>query len=208
MPLKKVVVVADGSFPVHPVPLKYIREADVIVCCDGSADEIDNAGFVPDAIIGDMDSITSKIVNKYPGRIFMQEDQETNDLTKSVRWCKEKGYDEIVILGATGKREDHTLGNISLLAEYARFIKVRMVTDSGIFYPLLEPSDINSFNGQQVSIFSINSDTEITSSGLRYPLTGRKLGNWWEATLNESLGDSFHLSFSPGPLLVFMKFRD
>jgi thiamine pyrophosphokinase len=206
--LKKVVVVADGIFPVHEIPLGFLREADVIVCCDGSAENVHNAGFVPQAIVGDMDSISKILSDTYYDRIYIERAQDTNDLTKAVTWCYESGYTDIVIVGATGKREDHTLGNISLLAEYVKYLKVKMVTDSGIFYPLLESCTINSFEGQQVSIFSIDPQTEITSSGLRYPLTRRKLGNWWEATLNEAIGDYFYLSFSGGPILVFMKFRD
>ena len=42
-------------------------------------------------------------------------EQETNDLNKAFRYCLANGWTDIVILGATGKREDHTLGNIGLL---------------------------------------------------------------------------------------------
>jgi thiamine pyrophosphokinase len=204
----KVVVVADGSFPVHQIPLGYIREADVIVCCDGSAESIHNAGLKPQAIVGDMDSISQELSDIYAECIYIVEGQDTNDLTKAVNWCYESGYKDIVIVGATGIREDHTIGNISLLAEYAAFINVMMVTDSGIFYPFLESCCVNSFAGQQVSVFSINPETVISSNGLRYPLNKRKLKNWWEATLNEALGDTFQLNFSGGPVLVFMRFRD
>ena len=208
MLLKKVVVVADGTFPVNEIPLGYIREADVIVCCDGSVGNIHNAGFIPYAIVGDMDSISQGLADLYADRLYTDDDQDTNDLTKAVKWCHESGYNEIVIVGATGKREDHTLGNISLLIDYAKFIKIKMITDAGIFYPVQESCSISSFSGQQVSIFSIYQATEVTSNGLAYPLNKRKLGNWWEATLNEALGDSFELILSGGPVLVFMKFRD
>jgi thiamine pyrophosphokinase len=115
------------------------------------------------------------------------------------------GYTDIVILGATGKREDHTLGNISLLVDYVEYMNVIMVTDTGIIKPFLESTTINSFPGQQVSIFSIDPDTEVTSNGLKYPLKHSKINNWWCATLNESLGESFSLEFK-GRLLVYLKF--
>ena len=98
-----------------------------------------------------------------------------------------------MILGATGKRDDHTVGNISLLASYAGNMNVFMVTDSGIIRPLNESGEVDSFKGQQVSIFSIDPGTEITSSGLKYKLDRMKLKSWWNGTLNESTGNKFSL---------------
>ncbi len=202
------VIIADGIFPVHDIPLGYLKSADKIISCDGGTASLLNAGFLPDAIVGDMDSLGDELAGRFADRIFIDLDQDTNDLTKAINWCKGSGYNNIIILGATGKREDHTIGNISLLAEYSKFLNVRMVTDSGIILPFHKNCIISSFPGQQVSVFSIGTDTEITSSGLKYPLIRRKLGNWWEATLNESTGDSFGLKFSGGPILVFLKFPD
>ena len=200
------IIVADGTFPQHEIPLGYLKNAKRIICCDGSAQNLIITGMKPDAIVGDLDSLSDELANRFADRIFLDENQDTNDLTKAVTWCSEMGYRDIIIVGATGKREDHTLGNISLLAEYIKDVNVIMVTDTGIFKPLLKSSEISSFPGQQVSIFSIDPVTEITSFGLRYPLNKTKMPNWWYATLNESLGDSFSLDFN-GRLIIYLKFR-
>ncbi len=200
------VIVADGSFPEHHIPLGYLKEAGRIICCDGSAENLLKAGFVPEAIVGDMDSLSKETADRFSDRIFRGGNQDTNDLTKAVCWCSERGYTEIVIVGATGKREDHTIGNISLLTEYSKDVKVIMVTDTGILLPFLNGSKISSFPGQQVSIFSIDPETKISSKGLRYPLDNKKLKNWWVATLNESLEDSFTLEFNQGRVIVYLKF--
>jgi thiamine pyrophosphokinase len=202
------VILADGSFPVHEIPLGHLRNARHIICCDGSAERLLMADLEPEAIVGDLDSLSPLLMERFAGRVFMDSDQETNDLTKAVKWCAAKGLNEVTILGATGKREDHTLGNISLLAEYSRIVKVRMITDTGEIIPLNESSTISSFPGQQVSIFSIDPSTKVTSAGLKYELTDLRLHNWWRATLNEATGDSFGLSFKGGTLLVYLKFRD
>lgn len=202
----RTVIIADGIFPIHEIPLDFLRNAELKVCCDGSAESLNNAGFVPDAIVGDLDSLSDELKNRFSDRIYIDDEQETNDLTKAVKWCHRSGFNDIVILGATGKREDHTLGNISLLAEYAGYLNVRMVTDTGIFFPFLRSCRVKSFPGQQVSVFSINPETEITSTGLRYPLKTRKLRNWWEATLNEATGDHFELNFKDGKVIVFCEF--
>ncbi len=205
---KEAVILADGRFPTHAIPLSYLRKADHIICCDGSAENLIAANLEPEAIIGDLDSLNPLISERFADRLFRDSDQDTNDLTKAIKWCINKRYKEIVILGATGKREDHTIGNISLLTEYARDIRVTMVTDTGTLKPLLKSGVVKCFPGQQVSIFSINPETEITSIGLKYPLENLKLKNWWMATLNEAEGDSFEIIFNGGPLIIYQKFGE
>lgn len=201
-------IIANGKFPDHPVPLGYLLNAKRVICCDGAANSLIDFGLEPFAIVGDCDSVNRKIAEKFQDRLFRDNDQETNDLTKAVMWCSARGYDNIVILGATGKREDHTLGNISLLAGYAKFASVKIVTDAGTLFPLLESDTIDAQKGQQVSVFSIDPETEITSIGLKYRLDNKKLSSWWTATLNEAEEKSFSLQFKGGPLIVFMKFVD
>jgi len=204
----KTAIVADGIFPSHSIPLSYLKNADRIICCDGSAENLSKAGYKPEAIVGDMDSLSEKLTRRFKDRLFRNDDQDTNDLTKAVNWCSERGYSDIVIVGATGKREDHTIGNISLLTEYIKDVNVIMVTDTGLILPYLKSCKVSSFPGQQVSIFSIDPETEITSAGLRFPLEKKKSENWWIATLNEALEDIFTLEFSKGRVIVYLKFPD
>jgi thiamine pyrophosphokinase len=70
----------------------------------------------------------------------------------------------------------------------------------------LKSSEITSLPGQQISIFSIDPETAVTSNGLRYPLHSTKLSNWWFATLNEALGNSFSLEFNQGRVIVYLKY--
>jgi thiamine pyrophosphokinase len=204
--LFKTVIVADGTFPDHQIPLSYLKNCDRIVCCDGSTTSLVNAGFIPDAIVGDMDSLSSEMAEKFSDRIFRDDDQETNDLTKAVKWCHDKNINDVVIVGATGKREDHAIGNISLLAEYAKFLNVKMVTDTGVFIPYLKSFSASCFRGQQISVFSLDPENEISSSGLKYPLNKLKINNWWVATLNEAVGESFSLEFNNGRVFIYLKF--
>ena len=88
--------------------------------------------------------------------------------------------------------EDHTLGNISLLAQYVtEFERVEMVSDFGWFTPLYRTTTLDSEPGQQVSLFSLYPNGRISVSGLRYPIEKRRLLYWWEATLNEATGKEF-----------------
>jgi len=200
------VILANGSFPGHSYPLKSLYNAERIICCDGAAQNLLNIKIKPDFIIGDLDSVSDKIKHQFASILIHQAEQETNDLTKAVYFCIENNWKEITILGATGKREDHTLGNLSLLIDYAEKANIQMLTDYGVFTPLLKTATLKSYSGEQVSIFSLHPDTVFTFHNLLYPLEKRKLSSWWQATLNEAESDSFTIEFDNGKVLVFREY--
>ncbi|QRX63143.1 thiamine diphosphokinase [Dysgonomonadaceae bacterium zrk40] len=197
-------IIANGRYPEHAMPLSLIREASFIVCTDGAANDFIARGGVPDAIVGDCDSISQENRERFAAIIHPSADQETNDLTKSVQYCVAEGRKEIVIVGGTGRREDHTLGNISLLAEYCQLAQVVMVTNWGLFTPIAGSTTFQSFRGEQVSIFAIDT-VPLTTSGLKYPLQQRVLTNWWQGSLNESTGDNFRIE-TEGRMIVFQAY--
>ena len=146
------VILANGDYPTHPIPLQILANAPYIVCCDGGADAYIDRGNVPDVIIGDGDSLSEENRRKYSHILHCVSDQETNDQTKAVNFLLSQGKKNIAIVGATGKREDHTLGNISLLIDYMRTgAHVRMLTDYGIFIPCHDTCSFPSQPGQQIS---------------------------------------------------------
>ena len=115
---------------------------------------------------------------------------------------------QVNILGATGLREDHTLGNISLLAHYMeRYPNVEFVmrSDFNTFYPMQGTRQFASEKGQQVSLFSLTPEVPVSVSGLRYPIESRCLRSWWEGTLNEALGDTFEVI--GGTMIVAVELR-
>jgi thiamine pyrophosphokinase len=197
------VMLANGAFPTHAVPLAVLRAAKRIVCCDGAAEKLLAAGFTPTAIVGDLDSLPDTLRQRFADRLVREPGQNDNDLSKAFRFCLQKGWGKIVILGATGLREDHTLGNLALLADFATQADVKMLTDAGVFFALHQTATFATFPGQPVSVFSFDPQTAITSDGLQYHLVNLKLTRWWQATLNAATGDSATLTFSGGPLLVF-----
>ena len=151
----KSVILAAGNYPTHSLPLQILANAETIVCCDSAAEKYISASGIPDAIVGDGDSIPAALKEQYADICHFEKEQETNDLSKAVRYLMAQGKRHFAIIGATGKREDHTLGNISLLMEYMRQgAKVHMFTDYGFFIPCNGKSLFTVSVGQQVSIFN------------------------------------------------------
>lgn len=197
------IVVANGSFPEKEELLNLLKNAPVIIACDGAVENLHKRGLTPTAIVGDLDSIPEEMLRLYADRIHIVVDQEINDLTKAVRFAHNRGYRKVLIMAATGLREDHTLGNISLLLDYAPlFEQIEMISDFGRFVPVLHTSTLPSLPGQQISLFSMNPNGEITTEGLRWPITRRRLTAWWQGSLNEALGTEFTLTLSSDARLI------
>lgn len=203
------ILLADGDFPTKNIPLSYLEKAARIVCCDGAALALVRHGMTPNVIVGDLDSLPEDFRKRYKECLIHVEEQEDNDLTKAFRYCMEQNWKNIVILGATGKREDHTLGNLSLLADYSlETEKISLVTDHGIFIAIHKSGTFESFPGEQISLFAMDPDTFVSSENLKYPMNKYHLRRWWQATLNEALSENFSLDFEEGKtLLLFRAFQ-
>lgn len=197
-------VIGNGDFPHHPHVLKLMSEIPYVVCCDGGANTYIQQGLLPNIIIGDGDSLSEENHMKYKHLLHHIPDQETNDQTKAVNWLLEQGKRNIAIVGACGKREDHTLGNISLLIEYQRAgACVRIYTNYGVFIPCKDNQTFVSHKGQQVSIINFTA-THMQATGLLYPIYD--FCNWWQGTLNECTGEEWTIQ-AQGEYLVFINYK-
>lgn len=217
---RSAVIIGNGDFPQKEYPLYLLSRADYIVCCDGALDRYlrytrdRSMTRLPDAVIGDMDSISASSRKKYAHLAVKVNDQETNDQTKAFDYVIRtfKDVSEIIFLAATGKREDHTLGNMSLLMEYARRddvkasgIHIEMVSDYSTIIPVTDSTELDCGQGRSISIISPDSSLRILSEGLQWPTDNVIFDNWWKATLNRASEDTVKLTFShPSAALVIM----
>ena len=193
----------------------------MIICCDGALKGFIKASKAlfpsemrrPDAVVGDLDSLTVSLKEKYKDVLVHYEEQDYNDLTKAMRWLLGKHPDIscIHILGATGKRTDHTIGNVSLLMEYGRLfpcvkeIELDMVSDYETIVPIWDSCHLNVGVGRSVSILSPDNSLRIKSAGLEYDTSGVVFDNWWKATLNRAVEDEISLEFSkPSAAILIM----
>lgn len=198
------VILAGGDYPRSERALQTLLQAPFVVCCDGGADGYIAEGHTPDIIIGDGDSLSAENRTRFAEHIIHEADQETNDQTKAVKYLLSEGKRRIAIVGATGKRDDHTLGNIALLAEYRRMgAEVRSYTDYGVFVPCSGESRFECVRGAQVSVFNINAKN-LTSKGLSYPIYD--FTQWWQGTLNEAPDGEFSIS-AEGEYLVYVTYE-
>ncbi|MCC8147130.1 MAG: thiamine diphosphokinase [Bacteroidales bacterium] len=203
----KTIILANGAFPQHKIPLSYLHSADRIICCDGAIIHLLQIGMEPDYIVGDLDSISENLKKRFSSILYHNSDQETNDLTKAVEFCVKNDWKQITVLGATGKRDDHSIGNLSLLTDYMEEAEIQLLTDYGVFNPQKENSVYQSYPGQQISIFSLTPTSLFSSEHLVYALDNRPFTSWWQGTLNEALETSFSIQMNQGKALIFREYE-
>ena len=210
------VIIGNGDFPKKEYPCELLRRADVIICCDGALraflrnrDKIFKSRRDPDIVIGDMDSIPPRLFKEYSHIAVKVSEQDDNDQTKAFRYLLEHWPQvrTVHILGATGKREDHTIGNLGQIMEYARLfgssghpaegeIYVDAVSDFSTAFALTDSCELFVGEGRNVSLFSPDNSLNIKSEGLVWQTSGVVFDNWWKATLNRASADSVRLTFS------------
>ncbi len=210
-----IVILAAGDFPSHPVPLGALREADFVVCCDSAYATLHTINYpLPTnfIVIGDGDSLSDSDKRALGRRYLQVDEQDYNDLHKAMAFVMHElggKSGRVTILGATGKREDHTLGNISYLVTFAEEypgVEVEMLTDHGRMCALRGSRCFDCFPRQQVSIFSMDPATAVTSRGLKWPLEAHRQSRWWQATLNEAVGSEFSLD-ADGWIVLFRTYE-
>lgn len=219
LPQFDAVVLADGSFPTHPLPLAVLRGARRVVCCDHAlesllrhepqlVEQLMESHAIDD--VGDGDSMPAAVGKQYAGIIHKVSEQDYNDLTKATRFLLSALHPQgrrlqVAYLGATGKREDHTIGNISLLDFYRSQFSISpvMLTDWGFFTAHDGDAVLPTFPRQQMSIFNLTC-TRLQSCGLQwqaYPYS-----QWWQGTLNCCLGAEVSFA-ADGNYLVYRTYN-
>lgn len=219
-------ILCDGEFPRKPYPRYLLFSADIVICTDGAlkhylekSRKLFGEAKIPDAVVGDMDTLPQSYQKRYSDIIHKSDDQEDNDLTKALSYLL-KSYpevEEIHILGATGKRSDHCLGNMSRLLRYASDYGIcgiphdgeartlDIVSDYETIFVIRESESISVGKGRKVSIFTEDQSLRISSKGLEYPTDNVVFDSLWKATLNRAIEDEISLSLShPAPVLIVL----
>lgn len=182
----RTVILAAGVFPRKGgAAWRLLAGAQRVIACDSAADAYHRRFRKwPDVIIGDLDSLrTAEDVRPYPDvEIVRFTDQNTNDLEKAIVFCAMRGWRDPVIVGATGKREDHAIGNVFRALDYG----CEIVTDRGRFIPVRGKATLKVKKGAALSVFAPDPKTRMTSRGLEWPLDNVKFKNLYCATLNRT----------------------
>lgn len=178
----RALIVAGGVPPSESLLRSSASKSDLILAADAGFCALYQLGIVPDMLIGDMDSLGNELadVARDLGSHILRVPSKKNstDTELAVEEAARKGATEILLLGATGGRVDHLLGNLMLLRLGEELGAPVTIEDElqTILY-VRYAREIHGSAGQTVSIIPADKEAVVRASGLEYPLEDLLLTN-------------------------------
>ncbi len=155
-----------------------LAQADRLICVDSGAEHAAALGFVPQVIVGDMDSIDRSVLADFrrQGVDIKEYPTEKNDTDTALGLAAAlaDAPNEVVILGATGTRFDHTLANVHLLRVALEHQVLARIINEHNEISLVAPQQPGVVEGLPGDVFSLLPLTErvigVCVQGARWPL--------------------------------------
>lgn len=145
-------------------------------CADAGADLCCAAEVVPDALIGDMDSLSEETKSwlqeaGVPEMVYPSE-KNYSDTQLAVEALFAQGVDEIIVIGALGGRMDHELANMMLLVTYGRQGKSLVFWDDINRMRYIGPGQhqLDRVNGYVGIVPFSDNGMQLSIEGMYYPL--------------------------------------
>ena len=176
--------------------------APVLVAADGAADRLAALGLMPDAVIGDMDSLSDPARWRDQTTVVEIAEQDSTDFGKCLYATDTPFY---IATGFTGRRVDHMLAVFSTMLAHPH--KPVILLGEAEVSALVPPKKTLTFEmevGTVVSIYPLAPVTGTVSEGLRWSVEGLRLQAGQQVgTSNEASATRVSLAFDrPGALLM------
>ena len=195
--MENVIIVSGGTVDTELLK-REITAAEgntFLIACDGGMNALYKTGLAPRLLIGDFDSANEEALAFYDSRadvIRLPREKDLTDTHAAVDYALKNGAECILLLGGTGGRMDHTLGNTALLAHCAergvcmtildKRNRVRAVNNSLV----IEKSEQY---GHYVSVIPYGGPATVSLAGFVYPLSHFELPMFGTLGLSNEISD-------------------
>lgn len=208
--MSKCIIIGNGKSPAKSV-VTYLRNKGyaTLFCADGGLRHAHKMKLIPDYIIGDFDSVDKKLLQKYEGKskiIYIKRQNDT-DIEKCLKIAIKKGFTEGVLVGVTGDRLDHSFCNLGIALKFYGRINIKIISETSLLAVYDRKVELATRKGEYLSLYAFNSETLVTSKGLKYKLLKTKLPfGERESTSNVTLGSIVNLNIERGKIFVIRDF--
>ncbi|MBS3937418.1 MAG: thiamine diphosphokinase [Peptococcaceae bacterium] len=208
------VIIANGSMDNYVWGRHEVTSYDLRICADGGARHFLGMELVPDAIIGDLDSLDPVIEEFFIAKgvkfVKFPPQKDSTDMELAVEYALAQGAKEIALLGALGRRLDHSLANILLLVALAkRGVLARIIDEHNEVRVCHESTTIEGRAGELLSVIPLSEKVEqISLEGVKYQLKDAtmRLGSSLGVS-NEFIASTATITFAAG-ILLLIKSKD
>ena len=205
----RALIISGGKAPTKELVLEYLEGADIIIGADKGCETLLKYNVVPTYILGDFDSTSKETISKLEEmgicKFKYKTEKDYTDTELAFKLALDKGATEIIMLGVTGTRYDHTLANIGLLLKALELkVKAQIVDDNNKIYLINENIKLNGNVGDIISLQAyFQTVKSLTIKGAKYELSNYdlKIGESI-TTSNEFLDKPIEISFEEGILMV------
>ena len=209
-------IISGGSLDME-FALSYIGKYsfDFMIAADRGMDFFFHQKITPDYVVGDFDSADPDILQYFrsldeerrPVILQFQPEKDETDTELAMRITIERGSDVIHLLGATGSRVDHMLGNLHLLGNaMEKGVECRMVDANNRIRMVCQGIKIRREEqfGKYVSLFPFTPQVRgLTLTGFQYPLEEYPLECYHSLGVsNEITAEEAEISFREGVLVI------
>ncbi|MDW5299058.1 MAG: thiamine diphosphokinase [Sedimentibacter sp.] len=152
---------------------------DCVICADGGLGKAERLGVVPNIILGDFDSVEPSVLEKYRSMNVEIEkfptEKDYTDMELSIEFALKLGYNNIILVGATGgPRLDHSIANIMLLEKYFNLgVNIEIIDNNNKIQIISDNTDLylNHKENYFISIVPVTYlISGLTLEGFKYPL--------------------------------------
>lgn len=203
---KTALIFANGEIGPAEIELVRGQTFDMVLAADGGAVAALGWHYRPEVVIGDLDSITPEIRARLgDATLLHRPDQELNDLEKALQFCRDAGVGAITLLGAGGKRLDHTLNNLSVLSRYDHWFDLTIYDAHSQIFIVRDHWQYQGPLQQLVSLIPIGAAQGVETEGLAFPLRRETLSfGHREGLSNYIISNPVQVTLEKGLLLIFV----
>ena len=202
--LQGITLVGGGPVSTRDLRLAVAR-APVLVAADSGADRILRAGLMPEAVIGDFDSLSAAARMAIPvAKQHPMAEQATTDFDKALRSV---AAPFVLALGFAGARIDHGLAVFNTLIRHAQQ-RCIVVGQADLVFAAPRALDLRMRVGDRLSLFPL-APVSGTSEGLEWPIDGLRFAPDGQiGTSNRVVAGWVRLRFDgPGMLVILPRRR-
>ena len=196
---QQVFLLLDGE---KPNSLPDITQYDIICATDGAYQYLKDHNISPNFIAGDFDSL--KEIPKQI-EVIKTPNQDFTDFDKILQILINKGYYHIDIYGASGKEQDHFLGNLHTAVQWKEKLNLTFLDNYSRYFLADKNTVIQDCKHKIVSLIPFPKASSITTKGLEFSLEnedltfGKRIG-----TRNKATASEVNISFKTGNLFIFI----